>query len=46
MSDKPTYIRGTNGYALYFYRGVWKESEYVKNEDVEQYNKPNNKEIK
>ena len=44
MSDKPTYTRGPNGYALYFHKSVWKESASVKNDEVEQYNKPNNKE--
>jgi len=44
MSDKSTYTRGPNGYALYFHKSVWKESASVKNDEVEQYNKPNNKE--
>ena len=36
------YKVGPNGYALYFYKGLWKESASVKNEDVERLNKGNN----
>ena len=36
------YKTGPNGYALYFYKGLWKESASVKNEDVERLNKGNN----
>ena len=32
------YKDGPNGYALYFYKGLWKESASVKNEDVERLN--------
>ena len=32
------YKSGPNGYALYFYKGLWKESASVKNEDVERLN--------
>ena len=33
------YKDGPNGYALYFYKGLWKESA---SEDVERLNKGNN----
>jgi len=33
------YKVGPNGYALYFHKGIWKESASVKNEDIEQLNK-------
>ena len=36
------YKSGPNGYALYFYKGLWKESAFVKNEDIERLNKGNN----
>ena len=32
------YKTGPNGYALYFYKGLWKESASVKNEDIERLN--------
>ena len=36
------YKDGPNGYALYFYKGLWKESASVKNEDIERLNKGSN----
>lgn len=35
------YKSGPNGYALYFHKGLWKESASVKNEDIKRLNKGN-----
>ena len=44
MAHAKAYLRyaayeALDGYALYFYKGLWKESASVKNEDIERLNK-------
>ena len=33
------YIKGSNGYALYLHKGVWRESASTRNEEVDRLNK-------